>query len=312
MKWGIDVPFDSQQKIYVWFDALLNYITAIGYGSDEDRFRKWWPADVHVIGKDITRFHCALWPAMLMSAGIPLPRRVFAHGFVYQKGEKISKTLGNIVDPIDLSERFGSDAFRYYFMRECPFGDDGDFTYDRFTALFNSDLANNLGNLYSRTVNMCQRYFDGELTETAGMVQSLERSEIYASVNMVEVIEQIIQHMESCEYHLVLTKIWQQILDPANRYIEQQKPFELAKSDLSSCKRVLVNLVSVLGVAAILIKPFMPRSGKRVYHTFNYPVSYDSVSFSKILSPPPFLEDLKIQTVLTDVKVEPLFPRIRT
>ena len=312
LKWGIDVPFDSQQKIYVWFDALLNYITAIGYGSDEDRFRKWWPAEVHVIGKDITRFHCALWPAMLMSAGIPLPRRVFAHGFVYQKGEKISKTLGNIVDPIDLSERFGSDAFRYYFMRECPFGDDGDFTYDRFTALFNSDLANNLGNLYSRTVNMCQRYFDGELTETAGLAQSLERSEIYASVNMVEVIEQIIQHMESCEYHLVLTKIWQQILDPANRYIEQQKPFELAKSDLSSCKRVLVNLVSVLGVAAILIKPFMPRSGNRVYHTFNYPVSYDSVSFSKILSPPPFIEDLKIQTVLTDGKVEPLFPRIRT
>ena len=159
--WGIKVPFDPEQTIYVWFDALLNYITAIGYGTDEERFRSLWPADVHVIGKDITRFHCALWPAMLMSAGLPLPRRVFGHGFVYRKNEetgevqKLSKSLGNVVEPMDLIEKFSAEAFRYYFMSQCPFGGDGEFSFERFADVYNSGLANNLGNLYSRILTMC-------------------------------------------------------------------------------------------------------------------------------------------------------------
>ncbi len=167
--WGIKVPFDPEQTIYVWFDALLNYITAIGYGTDEERFRRLWPADVHVIGKDITRFHCALWPAMLMSAGLPLPRKVFGHGFVYRKNEetgevqKLSKSLGNVVEPMDLIEKFSSEAFRYYFMSQCPFGGDGEFSFERFAEVYNSGLANNLGNLYSRTLTMCVKYFDGRL-----------------------------------------------------------------------------------------------------------------------------------------------------
>ena len=141
----------------------MNYITAIGYGTDEARFRSLWPADVHVIGKDITRFHCALWPAMLMSAGLPLPRRVFGHGFVYNKGAKISKSAGTAIDPMDVFRVHGADAFRYYFMRECPFGGDGNFSDERFAEVYNSDLANNLGNLYSRTLSMCVKYFDGRL-----------------------------------------------------------------------------------------------------------------------------------------------------
>ncbi len=167
--WGIPVPFDPEQTIYVWFDALLNYVTAIGYGTDQARFEALWPADVHVIGKDITRFHCALWPAMLMSAGLPLPRRVFGHGFVYRKDEatgevrKLSKSLGNAVEPMDLIERFSSEAFRYYFMSQCPFGGDGEFSFERFAEAYNSGLANKLGNLYSRTLTMCVKYFDGRL-----------------------------------------------------------------------------------------------------------------------------------------------------
>ncbi len=167
--WGIKVPFDPEQTIYVWFDALLNYITAIGYGTDEERFRRIWPADVHVIGKDITRFHCALWPAMLMSAGLPLPRRVFGHGFVYRKNEetgevqKLSKSLGNVVEPMELIEKFSAEGFRYYFMSQCPFGGDGEFSFERFADVYNSGLANNLGNLYSRILTMCVKYFDGRL-----------------------------------------------------------------------------------------------------------------------------------------------------
>ena len=167
--WGIKVPFDPDQTIFVWFDALLNYITGIGYGTDEERFRCLWPADVHVIGKDITRFHCALWPAMLMSAGLPLPRMVFGHGFVYRKNEetgevqKLSKSLGNVVEPMELIQKFSSEAFRYYFMSQCPFGGDGEFSFERFAAVYDSDLADKLGNLYSRTLTMCARYFDGRL-----------------------------------------------------------------------------------------------------------------------------------------------------
>ncbi|MGL4551052.1 MAG: methionine--tRNA ligase, partial [Gemmataceae bacterium] len=149
-KWGIRIPFDEEFTIYVWFDALLTYITGIGYGDDRATFERLWPADVQFIGKDITRFHCALWPAMLWAAGEQAPRRVFGHGFVYIKGEKMAKALGNVVEPMDLITQFSAEAFRYYFMRECPFPDDGDFTWERFRTVYNADLANNFGNLFSR------------------------------------------------------------------------------------------------------------------------------------------------------------------
>ena len=162
--WGIPLPFDPQSVVYVWFDALINYAAAVGYGWDDELFARWWPANLHIVGKDITRFHCVIWPAMLMSAKLPLPEQVFGHGWVFFKGERMSKTMGNIVDPLDAAERFGPDPLRLYLTKEVPYGGDGDFTWERFEEKYNADLANNLGNLVNRVASMTERYRQGTLT----------------------------------------------------------------------------------------------------------------------------------------------------
>lgn len=166
--WGIPLPFDKGHVTYVWFDALLNYITAIGYGGtpeEEAHFERFWPADVHMVGKDIIRFHCVIWPAMLMAAGLPLPKKVFAHGFLLTKGEKMSKSKGNAVSPQDLCAVFGVDAYRYYFMSDVQIGNDGSISLERMVQVYNSDLANRWGNLCSRVFNMCGKYFDGKVPQ---------------------------------------------------------------------------------------------------------------------------------------------------
>jgi methionyl-tRNA synthetase len=316
--WGIDVPWDAEHKIYVWFDALLNYITGIGYGTDESLFRRYWPADVHFIGKDITRFHCALWPAMLWSAGIELPRRVFAHGFVYVKNEataeveKISKSLGNVIEPMDIVREFSSDAFRYYFMRECPFGGDGEFSFARFAASYNGDLANNLGNLFSRTVAMALRYFEGRLEGS----REIEPSEIFFPINLGEVVASVRADVEACRYATALETIWRDVLDTGNRYIEETRPWLLANPnkpqfDLAACKRVLVNLAEGVRVAAILIKPFLPRAAEKIYSGFSYPVPWRETRYDQVLHRPECREDLRVTAELApDGKVAPLFPKI--
>jgi methionyl-tRNA synthetase len=316
--WGIDVPWDHEHKIYVWFDALLNYITGIGYGSDEEKFAHYWPADVHFIGKDITRFHCALWPAMLMSAGVELPRRVFAHGFVYLKDEqteetkKISKSLGNVIEPIEIVENFSSDAFRYYFMRECPFGGDGEFSFGRFAMSYNADLANNLGNLFSRTTSMVLRYFDGTLVGSCGVA----RDEILGDEELSGIVQSVASDIEACRYSVVLETIWRQVLDPGNRYIEQRKPWLLANEkkpeyDLDACLTVLTNLAEIVRIAAVLIRPFMPRSAATMYAGFNFPVALDAASFASIAPRAPLAADLRVTAPLGEAgKIEPLFPKI--
>ena len=168
------MPFDTGSVVYVWFDALTNYISAVGYGIDEERFRKWWPVDVHVVGKDITRFHGVIWPAMLLSAGLPLPRQVFGHGWVHFKGEKMSKSLGNVVDPLDAVERFGPDPLRLYLVKEIAYGQDGDFSWERFEERYNVDLANNLGNLVSRVAAMVDRYQNGQLTPVTSASEPIQ------------------------------------------------------------------------------------------------------------------------------------------
>ncbi|MCS6977114.1 MAG: methionine--tRNA ligase [Gemmatales bacterium] len=305
--WGIRLPFDPEFTIWVWFDALLTYLTGIGYATDDARFERWWPADIHFIGKDITRFHCALWPAMLLAAGLEPPRMVFSHGFVYNKGGKISKSLGNVVEPMDVISKFNSEAFRYYFLRECPFPGDGDFTWERFTDLYNADLANNLGNLYSRVVTLILRNFSGELADT----RHLEPGEIYKDVDVEETTRKVQDHIESCQYNQALQTVWAQILDPANQYAEKTQPWSLVKTDKEAAKRVLFDLVECLRVAAILLKPFLPRTSETIYRSFNFAQSYEDVRCEDVYVYPRPVADLKLTAKLdASGKVPPLFPRI--
>jgi methionyl-tRNA synthetase len=311
--WGIKVPFDPEQTIYVWFDALLNYITGIGYGTDEDRFRRLWPADVHVIGKDITRFHCALWPAMLMSAGVPLPRAVFGHGFVYRKDEetgevhKLSKSLGNVVEPIELIEKFSSEAFRYYFMSQCPFSGDGEFSFERFAEVYNSGLANNLGNNYSRILTMCVKYFDGRLEGS----ESVDAKQWARGLDLPALVAALRGQVASFEYSAALQRIWLEVVDAANHYIQETQPFKLAKTDLRACRAVLVNLADWLRAAAVFIKPFLPRTATTFYRAFNFEEwkPWDQVSYGDVLRPLR-QSGLHVTAPLSAGKPAPLFPKI--
>jgi methionyl-tRNA synthetase len=310
--WGIRVPFDEAFTIYVWFDAVLNYITAIGYGTDEERFKRWWPADVHFIGKDITRFHCALWPAMLLAAGEEPPRKVFAHGFVYRKNEetgdveKISKSLGNVIEPMDIITRFSAEAFRYYFLRECPFPGDGEFSWGRFKEVYNADLANNLGNLYSRVVTIVSKNYGGHLQATAG----LQPGAVYTEIDTQSTVQQVQAHVEACQYNQALEKIWRQILDPANQYADRMEPWKLVKTDKAAAKRVLYDLVEQLRAAAILLKPFLPKTAETIYRSFNFPQSWDDVRHEDVWVHPRQVDDLRVLATLENDRVKPLFPRI--
>lgn len=305
--WGIRVPFDEAFTIYVWFDALLNYITAIGYGQDPERFARWWPADFHFIGKDITRFHCALWPAMLMAADLPPPKRVFGHGFVYIKGEKISKTLGNIVEPMELITKFNAEAFRYYFLRECPFPGDGDFSWHRFEEVYNSDLANNLGNLYSRVITLVTRNFDGQLRSPEGAQPGV----IYTEVDTETTVQQVQGHVEKCQYNQALQRIWQQVLDPANQYMEKKEPWKLVKTDKAAAAPVLYDLVEQLRAVSILLKPFLPRTAETIYKSFTFPQPWEEVRYEDVYVHARQAQEVRVVAALEDGKVKPLFPRLQ-
>ncbi len=310
-EWGIRVPFDPTFTIYVWFDALLNYITAIGYGADEERFKKWWPADFHFIGKDITRFHCALWPAMCFAAGIEPPRRVFGHGFVYIKNEetgdvvKIGKSLGNVVEPMDVITKFSAEAFRYYFLRKCPFPGDGEFGWVEFANTYNADLANNLGNLYSRVVGLVGKNCGGRLEGTGGVVPNL-----IGAGSLRPVVEQIQAHIEACRYNQALELIWSQVLTPANQHADATAPWKLVKNDLPAAKSVLFDLVERMRAAAILLKPFLPRTAEKIYRSFNFPQAWEDVRCENAWDRPAQSDDLRVLAELEGGKVKPLLPRI--
>ncbi len=303
--WGIPVPFDPQYTIWVWFDALLTYFTGIGYGADDARFQKWWPANIHFIGKDITRFHCTLWPAMLMAAGLEPPRMVFSHGFVYLKGEKISKALGNVVEPMDIITKFSSEAFRYYFMRECPFPGDGDFSWQRFTDVYNSDLANKFGNLYSRIVTLVAMYYEGRLEGTAGT----RPAEI--QTNLPAIIDEVKAHIEACQYSQALERIFQLVIVPANQFADLKAPWNLVKTDKGAAKEVLFTMAEQLRIAVILLKPFLPRSMETIYRSFNFPQPWEEVRYVDAGQYPGQNEDLRIMATLEGGKPKPLFPRIK-
>jgi methionyl-tRNA synthetase len=309
-EWGIRVPFDERFTIYVWFDALLTYITGIGYGDDRATFDRYWPADVHFIGKDITRFHCAFWPAMLWAAGELAPKKVFSHGFVYRKddetGERVkeSKALGNVTDPMELIAKFSSEGFRYYFLRECPFPSDGEFSWGRFIEVYNSELANNLGNLFSREMTLTWKISGGVFAGTAGNVPE----PIVPGLDLAAFVGTVRGDVEACRYNQALQAIVQELLTPTNQYLETRAPWNL---DREAAQRVLFNAVQSLRIASILLKPFIPRSAETIYTSFNFPRPWDKVRYEDAAELAAQPDDLRVTAELTGGKVKLLFPRIK-
>ena len=304
-QWGIKLPFDPEFTIYVWFDALLTYVTGIGYGDDEATFRKHWPADVHFIGKDITRFHTHIWPAMLWAAGEEAPKKVFSHGFVNNNGEKMGKTLGNVVDPLEIIAKSSTDAYRYYFMRECPFPSDGDYSGQRFEEVYNSELANNLGNMLSRGLTLVTKNYESKLEGTANKVP-----DAVVNLNLAEFVATVRGHVEACRYNLALQAIVQDFLTPTNQYLESNAPWKLVKTDKDAAKKVLFNAVQSLRVASILLKPFIPKSAEAIYTSFNFPTPWAEVRYADAAELKAQPDDLRVTAELVGDKVKPLFPRI--
>jgi methionyl-tRNA synthetase len=254
--WGIPVPFDPASVVYVWFDALINYAAAAGYGWNDEKYKEWWPADLHVVGKDITRFHCVFWPAMLMSAREPLPKQVFGHGWVYFKGERMSKSLGNIVDPLAAADRFGPDPLRLYLAKEIPYGGDGDFTWERFEEKYNADLANNLGNLVNRVASMTERYQKGSVKATAGgALAAVAADSVQAYREAMDV--HALHDGAAAAFRLV---------SAANNFIAETQPWTLAKDPAQGDRLngVLSDLSEAVRIAATLLAPVIPSSAQEI------------------------------------------------
>jgi methionyl-tRNA synthetase len=263
LAWGIPVPMDQEQTIYVWIDALLNYITALGYDDERERFQHYWPCDVHLIGKEILWFHGAVWPALLMALGLPLPRLVFAHGWWTIEGRKISKSLGNVIDPLTIVETYGVDAYRYFLLREVPFGLDGNFSYTALTHRINSDLGNDLGNLLLRTLTMIEKYYGGLVPEPESAPGVLEEDNrlIEGAKNLQALVE---KEMETLQFSKALEAIWG-LIAQANRYIEESKPWVLAKKERQKLSVKLYILAETIRLIALFIAPFMPETAQEIH-----------------------------------------------
>ena len=301
--WGIKVPGDPKHVIYVWVDALSNYITSLGYGSDnEELFNKYWPADVHVVGKDIVRFHTIYWPIFLMALDLPLPKKIFAHGFIMMKDGKMSKSKGNVVYPEMLVERYGLDATRYFLLRELPFGQDGVFSPESFVERTNFDLANDLGNLLNRTVSMMNKYFDGFIP-TENLVETEFDSLLKAHAQETRVKYE--EYMEKMQFSLVLSELWS-LVSRTNKYVDETAPWVLAKEEADKPKlaSVMAHLAESLRHIAVMLQPFMTSTPKQIAEQLGFDNKYlawDTIeTFGNVIP-----ENTKVVE-----KGTPIFPRL--
>lgn len=301
--WGIHVKSNPKHVVYVWIDALVNYISSLGYLSDDDSlFKKYWPADIHIMAKEIVRFHSIIWPILLMALDIPLPKKVFAHGWILMKDGKMSKSKGNVVDPNVLIDRYGLDATRYYLMRELPFGSDGVFTPEGFVERTNYDLANDLGNLVNRTISMINKYFDGELPAYQGPKHELDKDMEQMALDTVKTFH---ENMDDLQFSVALSTVWK-FISRTNKYIDETSPWVLAKDEEQKemLGNVMAHLVENIRIIAVLLRPFLTHAPKQIFTQLN------------INTPELFeLESIKTYGALTEsIKVsdkpQPIFPRL--
>jgi len=298
VKWGVPVPFDPKHTVYVWFDALVNYISALGYLTDDDtKFKRYWPADIHLIGKDILRFHAIIWPAILMALNIPLPKTVLAHGFWTIKGGKISKSKGNRVDPHELINLYGVDALRYFLLREVPLGLDGEYSDEAFHRRYHSDLANDLGNLVNRVLTVAEKYTEGKVPEP----KEFKEEDTYLLQKGEDVANEVEEAMANFNPANALTQIWE-VIQEANRYIDQQAPWNLASSgDKDRLNTVIYTLLETLRKISIMLYAFIPNTAEEIQRQ----LGYKDVQFAWDL-----IKDVKIPVGQKLNKGKILFPRV--